>query len=210
MDDGYDPAMTSDLVFEYRHNTSPHRGLAATGVILAKFLLAAPHMIVTGALQYLAMLLAYIGYWITAFTGEMPQAVHRIVEITLGWTARMWGWIAGIVDVYPPFETDPAYAVAFATPKPEQPNRWWAAAGIVFVKFIAAIPHLVIMAFLAIGAMVGLWAGYVVVLFTGSYPTALQDFVAGVLQWNLRVAAWLTGITDEYPPFDLEAHPTHG
>ncbi|NIR39694.1 MAG: DUF4389 domain-containing protein, partial [Actinobacteria bacterium] len=40
-----------------------------------------------------------------------------------------------------------------------------------------------------------------------AYPTAIQDFAAGVLQWNLRVAAWVGGITDEYPPFSLDAAP---
>ncbi|NIW35483.1 MAG: DUF4389 domain-containing protein [Gemmatimonadetes bacterium] len=159
------------------------------------------------ALQYLSMLLAYIGYWAVAFTGEMPQAVHRLIEITIGWSARMWGWIAGLVDVYPPFETDPDYPVAFPAPKPENPSKGWAVLGILLLKFVAAVPHLIVMAFLGIGSIVAVWIGYFIVAFTGEYPTSIQDFVAGVLQWNLRVAAWVAGIADEYPPFSLEAAP---
>lgn len=167
-----------------------------------------PHSIVAGALQSLGVLLAYFGYWFVAITGEMPQAVYRLIEIAFGWSARMWAWVSGLVDIYPPFETDPDYPAAFPTPKPENPSRGWAVAGIVLLKFVAAIPHLIAMAFLGVGAIVGTWVGFVIVLLTGQYPTGLQDFVAGVLQWNLRVAAWLVGITDQYPPFGLEASPS--
>lgn len=196
-----------ELTLRYRHNTDPHRGLAVSGILFIKMLLALPHVIVVGALQYLSAVLAYIGYWAVAFTGEMPQAVHRLVEITFGWSARMWGWLAGLVDVYPPLETDPDYPVAFPTPKPEQPSKGWAVLGIVLFKFVAAVPHLVVMAFLGIGALVAVWIGYFIVAFTGEYPAGIQDFAAGVLQWNLRVTAWIGGITDEYPPFSLEASP---
>ena len=34
------------------------------------------------------------------------------------------------------------------------------------------------------------------------------DFIAGVVQWWLRVGAWLYGLTDEYPPFALDATPS--
>ncbi|MEE9298392.1 MAG: DUF4389 domain-containing protein [Acidimicrobiia bacterium] len=198
----------TDLTLRYRHNIEPHRGLAVSGIFLIKLVLIVPHMIVAGALQYLAQILAYFGFWIVAFTGEMPQAVHRLLEITFGWTARTWAWIAGIVDLYPPFETDPEYAAEFPVSRPENPSRGWAVAGLLLVpKAIAIIPHIIVMSFLLIGATVAAWAGYVVAAVTGSLPTGIQDFLAGVLQWNLRVSAWFAGLTDEYPPFSLEARP---
>jgi hypothetical protein len=198
---------TADLTLRYRHNTEPHRGLAATGAVLIKLLLVVPHSIVVGALQNLTIVLAYIGYWIVGISGEMPQAVHRMAEISFGWTARMWGWLTGIVDIYPPFETDPEYPIGFATPPPESPSRALAWAGAAFIKLLMAVPHIVVMAFLGLGAMVAMWFGYLVVLLTGQFPTGLQDFLAGVLQWSLRVSAWLVGITDDYPPFELAAAP---
>lgn len=198
----------NELTLEYRHNTDSHRGLAATGVFLIKILLVAPHAIVVNILQNLTMLLGYIGYWVVALTGSMPQATHRLADITFGWQVRTWSWFAGIVDVYPPFETDPDYPVALPAPKPEDPNRGWAIAGIVLVKLLALIPHLIVLLFLGIGGVIAMWIGFVVALFTGSLPTGLQDFFAGVMQWIIRVQAWAIGITDEYPPFSLEAHPS--
>lgn len=201
----------NDLTLKYRYNADPHRGLAVSGIFLIKLLLIIPHMIVTAALQYLVQILAYFGFWIVAFTGQMPQGVHLFLEITFGWTTRMWAWIAGIVDVYPPFETDPDYPAAFPVAKPEVPSRGWAVAGLLLIpKLVMAVPHLIVMAFLSIGAMIAMWIGYFIAAFTGSLPNVLQDFLAGVLQWNLRVTAWFAGLTDEYPPFNLEASPSDG
>jgi len=199
----------NNLALEYQYNTDPHRGLAVSGIFLVKLVLIIPHMIVTAALQYLAQILAYFGFWIVAFTGEMPQAVHRLLEISFGWSARMWGWIAGVVDIYPPFETDPEYPVSFPVSKPENPSRGWAVAGLLLIpKAIVIIPHVIVLAFLMIGATVAAWFGFFIAAFTGQLPTGLQDFMAGVLQWSLRVTAWFAGLTDEYPPFSLEVRPT--
>jgi len=200
-----------NLTIEYQYNTDPHRGLAASGIFFIKAVLIIPHLIVTGALQYLAQILAYFGFWIVAFTGEMPQGVHRLLEISFGWTTRMWAWAGGIVDIYPPFETDPDYPAGFPVSKPENPSRGWAVAGLLlFPKILMIIPHMVVLAFLIVAVAVAAWAGFFISAITGSLPTALQDFMAGVLQWNLRVAAWLSGLTDEYPKFSLEARPGPG
>jgi hypothetical protein len=42
------------------------------------------------------------------------------------------------------------------------------------------------------------------ILFTGRYPEGLYRFGVGVLQWNLRVEAYVLLLRDEYPPFSLE------
>jgi hypothetical protein len=199
------------FTLRYRHNTSPQRGLATAGILIIKSLLILPHMIVTGLLLPLSFILAYFGYWAVAFSGEMPQAVHRWLETSLGWFARMWAWIAGVVDIYPPFETDPDFPASFPVSRPDKPARGWAVAGLLFVpKVIMAIPHIIVLFFLGVAALIAMWVGYLIAAFTGSLPTGLQDFMAGVLQWDLRVAAWFTGLSDEYPPFSLDASPTTG
>ncbi len=40
-----------------------------------------------------------------------------------------------------------------------------------------------------------------VVLFTGKYPRAVHEFNVGTLRWALRVATYLSMMTDKYPPF---------
>ena len=199
------------FTLRYRHNTNPQRGLATAGIFIIKFLLILPQMILIGLLLPLAFIVAYFGHWVVAFSGQMSQTVHRLLEISLGWFSRMWAWIAGIVDIYPPFETDPDFPASFPVSRPEEPSRSWAVAGLLFVpKAIMAIPHIIVLFFLGVGALFAMWFGYFIAAFTGALPAGLQDFMAGVLQWDLRVAAWFTGLTDEYPPFTLDASPTAG
>jgi NAD/NADP transhydrogenase beta subunit len=42
-------------------------------------------------------------------------------------------------------------------------------------------------------------------LVTGAYPAGLFSFLMGINRWCYRVLAYLTFLTDEYPPFRLDA-----
>jgi hypothetical protein len=193
----------------YRHNQAPRRGLAATGVFFVKWILAIPHLFIIGALQGLAQVLAYIGYWIVALTGTYPRGLLGLIDLAFHWSARTWGWIAGISDDYPPFEPEPRdYPVGLELPRPDTPAKGWAVAGIfVFPKLFALLPHVLVLIFVNLAAAVAMWFGYLVAMFTGRLPAGIQDFLASTLQWNARIYAWLVGLTDEYPPFRLDAMP---
>ena len=66
------------------------------------------------------------------------------------------------------------------------------------------IPHYVVLAVLALGAVIAVIVAWFAILFTGRYPRSLFDYVVGVGRWALRVQAYATLlVTDEYPPFRL-------
>jgi hypothetical protein len=77
--------------------------------------------------------------------------------------------------------------------------------GMPLVKWFLAIPHYIVLFFLAIAAFVCIVIAWFAILFTGRYPKSLFDFVMGVQRWFLRVTAYMALlVTDKYPPFSLE------
>jgi hypothetical protein len=76
--------------------------------------------------------------------------------------------------------------------------------GLPLVKWFLAIPHYIVLFFLAIGAFFAVIAAWFAILLTGRYPRGLFDYVVGVGRWGLRVEAYAFLLTtDRYPPFSL-------
>ena len=125
------------------------------------------------------------------------------LELT-GFTARCFAYLALLRDEYPSTDEEQAVHLELVYPEPaSELNRW-----LPLVKWLLAIPHYILLAFLAVGAVFAVIAAWFAILFTGRYPRPLFDFVVGVFRWWLRVGAYaFLLITDRYPPFSLAASP---
>lgn len=75
---------------------------------------------------------------------------------------------------------------------------------MIFIKWLLIIPHLFALVVLAIVAAFVWVISWFVILFTGSYPRGMFDFMTGFLRWVERVNMYAMLMTDTYPPFSME------
>jgi hypothetical protein len=108
-------------------------------------------------------------------------------------------------ESYPAFEfptteqdpgTDPARLSVEQTSKLSR--------GLIFVKWLLAFPHYIVLTFLGIAAYVCAIIGFFAVLITGKWPESLRTFIIGVVRWSNRVSIYVFLMTDTYPPFRLD------
>jgi hypothetical protein len=99
-----------------------------------------------------------------------------------------------------------SYPVSLEGTLDENLSRWkW------LVKWFLAIPHFIVLIFLALGALFASIGAWFAILFTGRYPRALFDYNVGVMRWGWRVTYYCAEVlgTDKYPPFSLEDDPDY-
>jgi hypothetical protein len=118
----------------------------------------------------------------------------------LRFSNRIAVYLALMDDRYPSTDEQQSVRLEFPYPDAKQGlNRW-----LPLVKWLMAIPHFILLAFLSIGALIAVVIAWFAILFTGRYPRPLFDFVLGVLRWGNRVVGYaVILVTDEYPPFRL-------
>jgi hypothetical protein len=190
---------------------------------LVKWLLAIPHFIVLFFLWIAFAVVTLVAFFAILFTGRYPRGLFEFNVGVLRWSWRVcfYSYSALGTDKYPPFTLEDVadYPARVEVAYPQSLSR-----GLVLVKWwLLALPHYLVVAVFAGGAWaswsgVGMWGdatsggliGLLVLfvglalLFTGSYPRSLYDFVMGMNRWCFRVLAYSTLMTDTYPPFRLD------
>ncbi len=194
---------------------------------LVKWLLAIPHYIILFFLGIAYFILTIVAFFVILFTGRYPRGIFNFNVGVLRWYWRVayYSYSALGTDQYPPFSLERRdYSANLEVEYPEQLSR-----GLVLVKWwLLAIPH-----YLIISIFEGGWGGWmtmynnapnsqggwgfsspglifllvlfaaIALLFTGRYPRNIFNLLLGLNRWVLRVAAYVTLMRDEYPPFRL-------
>ncbi len=203
------------------HVTGHQDAHLSRGLWLVKWLLAIPHFIVLAFLWMVYAVLTVVAFFAILFTGRYPRALFDLNVGILRWSWRVEFYATSAIgtDRYPPFTLGEAdYPADLHVEYPERLSR-----GLVLVKWwLLAIPQLIVVAILAgtwtggndrndfwVGGLIGaltLAAG-LLLLFTGRYPTSLFDLLVGLNRWVFRVIAYVSLMTDDYPPFRLDQGP---
>jgi hypothetical protein len=149
---------------------------------------------VGGGVLFLPVLLLIV------FRQKYPRWWYDWNVELLRFTSRVFVYLALMDDAYP--STDERQSVSLELPYPDAKqglNRY-----LPIVKWLLAIPHLIVLVFLGLASIICVICAWFAILFTGRYPRGLFDFVEGVLRWSNRVSGYAFAlVTDEYPPFRL-------
>jgi hypothetical protein len=156
----------------------------------------------SGALGTAAATVAMLDWFAVLFLGSVLVGAQGIKVLYLRWRARVLVYATLLRDEYPPFgEGDYPASLVMVEATPQRRR------GTVFLRLPAAIPHLLVLAALAPVFLVLLVASWVLLLIDGRLPPPLWRLMFGVVQWTLRVEAYLLLMHDEYPPFSLAVSP---
>lgn len=199
---------------------------------LFKMITAVPHFVVLTALWVTFIVLTLVAGVAILFTGRYPRSLFALNAGILRWNWRVgfYGWAMIGTDTYPPFTLARVdYPADLELTYPETMSR-----GLMLVKWLLAMPHLIIVGLIAgtimlypiaalneLGGETQFLGGYSVLnllvvlagfflLITGSYPASFFDFLMGINRWMHRVLIYVALMTDEYPPFRLDAGATEG
>jgi hypothetical protein len=172
---------------------------------LVQWLLAVPQLMIANGLRVVRQVLTLVSFFTVLFTKRIPRALFDMITMTYRYEWRAMSYALFMHEDYPPFDFQPSAAddgvephTALSVAYPEELNRWKP-----LYKWFLAIPHLVVLTVLAIGALFAFVGGFFAVLFSGEYPEAIRDYLVGVYRYGLRVEAYIGFLTDVYPPFHL-------
>ena len=171
---------------------------------LVHWLLAIPHFVVLYVYGLALGVVTFLAFFAILFTGNIPRSMFDFMVGVYRYQWRVGSYLYFMRESYPSFGiesgaidqgTDPARLSVLPA---ERLSRL-----LPFVKWLLALPHYIVLFFLSLGAFFVWGIAAFAVLLTGRWPAGMRDFLVGVTRWSTRVNAYVSLLTDRYPPFRL-------
>lgn len=181
------------VTFDVRYTEPRNRLTTAFRAVLG-----IPHFIITGVWQYLAQLLAVLQWFVVLFTGRRNESMWNLQQQWMGYDARVTAYGGLLFDPWPPIGTDPgATGVTYELQFESAANRLTNA-----LRFIWAIPALIVMFVLGVAGGVVTIVSWFAIVITGTHPRGMFDFLVKVHRYVRRVQAYTLLMTDTYPKYE--------
>jgi len=163
-----------------------------------------PHSICLGFLGFAASLASLVAWFAALFTGKYPPSLFSFMVGFHNWSIRVGAYLGFLCDVYPPFGFQASYPASFSANYPAKLSRSLLLLRLLSL-FYVGIPHGFFLAFRLIAHCVVMFLAWWVILFTGKIPAGMFSFMSGTYRWAFNVYAYMSFLTDEYPPFSGKA-----
>jgi hypothetical protein len=149
-----------------------------------------------------------ISWFALLFTGRYPQGMYDFVARFLRFSGRMYAYSYLMTDTYAPFNGGPSpeYPVRVeVAPALEQYGRWrvFLRAPILLLALISlylALPFLYLFGIVATAP----WVQWIVIVNDGRARGSLQRLTWMYIAFQLRLAAYVLLLAQDFPPFFSE------
>jgi len=166
--------------------------------------LAVPHYPILIGL-YLVYPLLTIGAGVAIlFTGRYPRPIFDFNVGVLRWSWRVMNYRFPMnsTDKYPPFTlaSRPDYPGDLVVDYPERLTNW----GVLVKWWLLGLPQIVLCWAMEPLLQVLCVINAVWLLCAGTIHRGMFDLLMGIVRWRYRVAVYVSLMSDEYPPFQLD------
>lgn len=166
--------------------------------------LATPHYPILIALYLAYVPLTFVAGVAIAITGRYPRPIFDFNVGVLRWSWRVMNYRFPMnsTDRFPPFTlaSRPDYPADLHIDYPARLDKravlikWW----------LLGLPQILMCWALEPALQVLCVINAVALLITGTIPTGMSDLLLGIVRWRYRVAAYVSLMSDAYPPFRLD------
>ncbi len=192
----------STLTIEHIQN--PNR-LWAIPVIggTVKLVIVIPVSIWLLLVDFAAIFLSIINAFVVLLTGKYWQPAYALAVGSMRLTVKANCFFLGLSDTYPGFSLESSDDVRLEFAMPTQPNRLLALplVGGIF-RFSILFPFLIFLFVIGILVVLVYWFTWIPVLLIGKYPEGLFSVMVYAQRLQLKLSAYMFGLTDRYPLFD--------
>jgi len=169
-------------------------------VLFKWWLLTVPHLVALALLWAVTLIVILIALPAILFTGRYPRRLFKFVVGANRWGFRVAVYAALLRDEYPPFSFSAPYPAIFEAQYQEHFSRWK-----VLVKWwLLVVPHYLLLYLMYKPLLLLVLFQGIFILFRGHHHSRIFQLTRGVLCWYARVSAYITLLTDKYPPFSLK------
>lgn len=170
--------------------------------ILFRLLLLLPVMVVVYILICITFVSRFAAGFSILFLNHYPRQLFTFNLNCCRFILRSDAYLFLLTDEYPSFAESGGVLVEVDYPDEDMSLSRL----LPLVKWLLVLPHSIILSlFVTVLLYLITPICWVVMMFTGRYPSSVFDISSGVLRWSLRVSAYAFLLTtDEYPPFSLD------
>lgn len=173
---------------------------------LVQWILAIPHLIIAGALEYVTGAVAVISWFVILVTKRLPAGLADFQIMILRYSARAQLYAAFLYEQYPPFDftmsaDEPGGSPVRLDVRPALDDRNRLTVALRILWIIPALLFAIVIGIVGILAWIG---AFFAVIVTGRWPDGLRSWVMKLVRVSVRVNAYGLLLTDEYPPFSTD------